>query len=70
MALLASSLVVAACSSSLANLRRDACARCILQSSPTYYQIKGVTAHGKAKEGPIPAGTGTPKGVVFSLPLD
>ncbi len=55
---------------SLANLRRDARACCILEASPTYFEIKGVIAHGSAQEGPAHAGEALKDRVWFSLPLD
>ena len=57
-------------SRSLANLRREGRACCILESSPSYYQIKGVIAHGQASEEAGPPASAGAKGAWFSLTLD
>ena len=57
-------------SRSLVSLRRDARACCILESSPAYYQIRAIIAHGVATEKPEDASGDAATGVWFSLPLD
>ena len=57
------------------NLRRDPRMCCANDEYPTYYQIKGVTAHGRAREISDPAlrrkvGLEQPELAVFALELD
>ena len=57
-------------SRSARNLERDPRACCANDEYPTYYEIRGVTAHGRARPEPArPAGLDLP-GELYSLGLD